>query len=108
VETAVRELRGYGYKASQQRLALLTALAAEPHQTIIELRWRCPRVGLVTTPEPGTLRRTRAGATPRPLGRAALRVDRGYLTFWGANRPRPLAFDPAGLLRSTYRWVAKI
>jgi Fur family ferric uptake transcriptional regulator len=44
----VRELRAHGYKASQQRLAVLKALAAEPRQNIVELRWRCPRVGLMT------------------------------------------------------------
>jgi Fur family transcriptional regulator, ferric uptake regulator len=72
VERAVRELRGYGYKASRQRLALLRALAAEPHQNIVELRWRCPRVGLVTInrnlelfAELGLVRRLDLGDEPR-------------------------------------------
>jgi Fur family ferric uptake transcriptional regulator len=48
VERAVRKLREHGYKVSQQRLAVLKVLAAEPRQSIVELRWRCPRVGLMT------------------------------------------------------------
>jgi Fur family ferric uptake transcriptional regulator len=47
-EGAVRKLRSHGYNASQQRVAVLKALAAEPRLSIVELRWRCPRVGLLT------------------------------------------------------------
>jgi Fur family ferric uptake transcriptional regulator len=45
----VRTLRDRGYNASPQRVEVLKALAAEPAQSILELRWRCPRVGLMTT-----------------------------------------------------------
>ena len=41
-------MRGRGYKATPQRLAVLGALAAEPHQSMGELRQRCPQVGIVT------------------------------------------------------------
>jgi len=44
----VGKLRGRGYKATPQRLAVLEALAAEQHQSLEELRGRCPGVGLVT------------------------------------------------------------
>ena len=41
-------LRGAGYKATPQRLAVLRALTAEQHQSLEEIRARCPEVGLVT------------------------------------------------------------
>ena len=44
----VSELRGAGYKATPQRVAVLGALAAEQHQSLEEIRSRCPEVGLVT------------------------------------------------------------
>ena len=42
------KIRGRGYKATPQRLAVVGALAAEPHQRLAEIRRRCPEVGLVT------------------------------------------------------------
>lgn len=41
-------MRGGGYKATPQRVAILEALAAEQHQSMGELRRRCPGVGIVT------------------------------------------------------------
>jgi Fur family transcriptional regulator, ferric uptake regulator len=41
-------MRGRGYKATPQRVAVLRALAAEQHQSMEEIRARCPEVGLVT------------------------------------------------------------
>lgn len=48
LETTAGKLRGLGYKATPQRLAVLGALAAGQHQSMEELRGRCPGVGLVT------------------------------------------------------------
>jgi Fur family ferric uptake transcriptional regulator len=48
LETVVGKIRGRGYKATPQRLAVLGALAAEQHQSLGEIRARCPEVGLVT------------------------------------------------------------
>ena len=48
VEAAVGNMRGRGYKATSQRLAVLRALATEQHQSIGELRRHCPQVGMVT------------------------------------------------------------
>ncbi len=48
VEAAVGNMRGRGYKATPQRLAVLRALATEQHQSIGELRRHCPQVGMVT------------------------------------------------------------
>ena len=45
---AVGKIRGRGYKATPQRLAVVGALAAEQHQSLAEIRERCPGVGLVT------------------------------------------------------------
>ena len=47
-ETAVGRIRGGGYKATPQRLAILKAIAAGQHQRMEEIRTRCPGVGLVT------------------------------------------------------------
>ena len=47
-ETAVGRIRGSGYKATPQRLAILGAIAAEQHQSMEEIRDRCRGVGLVT------------------------------------------------------------
>ena len=47
-EAAVGKMRGRGYKATPQRLAVLRALATEQHQSIGELRRHCPQVGMVT------------------------------------------------------------
>ena len=48
VESAVGKMRGGGYKVTPQRVAVLTALAAEQHQSLDEIRARCPGVGMVT------------------------------------------------------------
>jgi Fur family transcriptional regulator, ferric uptake regulator len=48
MEAVVGKIRDRGYKATPQRLAVLGALAAEQHQTLEEIRARCPEVGLVT------------------------------------------------------------
>ncbi len=48
LETAIRRMRGRGYKATLQRLAVLRALSEEQHQSLEEIRVRCPEVGLVT------------------------------------------------------------
>ena len=41
-------MRGRGYKATPQRVAVLRALAAEQHQSMEGIRARCPGVGIVT------------------------------------------------------------
>jgi Fur family ferric uptake transcriptional regulator len=41
-------MRGGGYKATPQRRAVLRALVEEQHQSLEEIRARCPEVGLVT------------------------------------------------------------
>jgi len=41
-------MRGGGYKATPQRAAVLRALSEEQHQSLEEIRARCPEVGLVT------------------------------------------------------------
>ncbi|HEX2097584.1 MAG TPA: Fur family transcriptional regulator [Rubrobacteraceae bacterium] len=41
-------MRGGGYKATPQRTAVLQALVAEQHQSLEEIRGRCPEVGLAT------------------------------------------------------------
>jgi Fur family transcriptional regulator, ferric uptake regulator len=45
---AIGKMRGGGYKTTPQRVAVLRALAEEQHQTLGEVRARCPEVGLVT------------------------------------------------------------
>ena len=72
VETAVGKLRGRGYKGTPQRRAVLEALAAEQHQSMGELRERCPQVGMVTVyrtldllTEQGLVRRLDLGDGPR-------------------------------------------
>jgi Fur family transcriptional regulator, ferric uptake regulator len=69
---AVGKIRGHGYKATPQRLAVLGALAAEQHQSLEEIRARCPEVGLVTIyrtldllSEIGAVRRLDLGDGPR-------------------------------------------
>jgi Fur family ferric uptake transcriptional regulator len=68
----VGKMRGRGYKATPQRLAVLGALAAERHQSLGEIRARCPEVGLVTVyrtldllSEIGAVRRLELGDGPR-------------------------------------------
>ncbi|MGI9048953.1 MAG: Fur family transcriptional regulator [Rubrobacteraceae bacterium] len=48
LETAIGRIRGSGYKVTPQRLAVLEAVAADQHQSMGELRRRCPGVGVVT------------------------------------------------------------
>jgi Fur family transcriptional regulator, ferric uptake regulator len=48
VEAIISRLRGSGYKVTPQRRAVLLALASERHQSLEEIRARCPEVGLVT------------------------------------------------------------
>ena len=45
---AIGRMRGGGHKATPQRVAVLRALAKEQHQSLEEVRARCPEVGLVT------------------------------------------------------------
>ena len=47
-EAVVSKLRGRGYKVTPQRVVVLEAVAAEQHQSLEEIRGRCPEVGLVT------------------------------------------------------------
>lgn len=47
-EIAIGKLRGCGYKATPQRLAVLAAISAGQHQGLEEIRARCPEVGMVT------------------------------------------------------------
>ena len=68
----IGKIRGRGYKATPQRLAVLRALAEEQHQSLEEIRARCPEVGLVTVyrtldllSEIGALRRLELGDGPR-------------------------------------------
>ena len=72
MEAVVGKIRGRGYKATPQRLAVLGALAAEQHQPLEEIRARCPEVGLVTVyraldllSEIGAVRRLDLGDGPR-------------------------------------------
>lgn len=65
-------MRGRGYKATPQRVAVLEALAADQHQSMAEIRERCPRVGMVTVyrtldlfSELGLVRRIELGDGPR-------------------------------------------
>lgn len=48
LERAVGKMRGRGYKVTPQRVAVLTALVAEQHQSLEGIRARCPGVGMVT------------------------------------------------------------
>jgi Fur family ferric uptake transcriptional regulator len=72
LSTVVGKIRGRGYKATPQRLAVLGALAAEQHQSLEGVRARCPGVGLVTVyrtldlfSEIGVVRRLDLGDGPR-------------------------------------------
>ena len=72
IEAVIGKIRGRGYKATPQRLAVLAALEAEQHQRFEEIRARCPGVGLVTIyrtldllAEIGALRRLDLGDGPR-------------------------------------------
>jgi Fur family transcriptional regulator, ferric uptake regulator len=48
LEAAAGKIRGGGYKATPQRLAVFAAVASEQHQSLEEIRVRCPEVGMVT------------------------------------------------------------
>jgi Fur family transcriptional regulator, ferric uptake regulator len=48
LRTAIGKMRGAGYKATPQRVVVLKALAEGQHQSLVEIRARCPDVGLVT------------------------------------------------------------
>ncbi len=48
MDAALGKMRGEGYKATPQRMAVLRALAEEQHQSLEEIHARCPEVGLVT------------------------------------------------------------
>jgi Fur family ferric uptake transcriptional regulator len=68
----VGRIQGLGHKATPQRLAVLRALIAEQHQSLGEIRARCPEVGLVTIyrtldllSEIGVVRRLDLGDGPR-------------------------------------------
>lgn len=70
--TAIGKMRGRGYKATPQRVAVLEALGAEQHQSLEDIRGRCPEVGLVTVyrtlgllGELGLVRRLDLGDGPR-------------------------------------------
>ncbi len=72
LETVVGKIRGRGYKATPQRLAVLAAIGAEQHQRLEEIRARCPEVGLVTIYRTldllsgiGAVRRLNLGDGPR-------------------------------------------
>jgi Fur family ferric uptake transcriptional regulator len=72
VDAAIRKMRGRGYRETPQRVAVLEALASEQHQSIEEIRGRCPGVGLVTVyrtldmlGELGLVRRLDLGDGPR-------------------------------------------
>jgi Fur family ferric uptake transcriptional regulator len=72
VEAAVGKIRGSGYKATPQRLAVLEAVAAEQHQSFEDIRARCPGVGMVTVYRTldllsglGLVRRLDLGGGPR-------------------------------------------
>ncbi|CAN5707043.1 Fur family transcriptional regulator [soil metagenome] len=71
-EVAAGKIRGSGYKATPQRLAVLEAVAAEQHQSLGGIRARCPEVGMVTVYRAldllsglGLVRRLDLGGGPR-------------------------------------------
>ena len=71
-EAAIGKLRGRGFKATPQRVAVLEAISAEQHQSMEEIRTRCPKVGMVTVyrtldllSELGLIRRLDLGDGPR-------------------------------------------
>ncbi len=47
-EMAAGKIRGAGYKATPQRLAVLGAISEQQHQSLEQIRARCPEVGMVT------------------------------------------------------------
>ncbi len=72
LEGIIGKIRGRGYKATPQRVAVLEAIRAEQHQSLEGIRSRCPWVGLVTVyrtldllSELGLVRRLDLGDGPR-------------------------------------------
>jgi len=72
LEAAAGKIRGGGYKATPQRLAVLAAVADEQHQSLEGIRARCPEVGMVTVYRTldllsglGLVRRLDLGSGPR-------------------------------------------
>lgn len=69
---AEEKIRRAGHKATPQRMAVVEALCEEQHQSLDELRSRCPEIGLVTVyrtldllSELGLVRRMDLGDRPR-------------------------------------------
>ena len=65
-------MRGRGYRATPQRLAVLRALDEEQHQSMREILRRCPEIGMATVyrtldllSELGIVRRMELGDGPR-------------------------------------------
>lgn len=48
LEGIIGKIRGRGYKATPQRVAVVEAISAEQHQSLEGIRSRCPGVGMVT------------------------------------------------------------
>lgn len=72
LESTIGKLRGRGYKATPQRFAVVEALLAAQHQSLDEIRKRCPQIGLVTVyrtldllDQLGLVRRLDLGDGPR-------------------------------------------
>jgi Fur family ferric uptake transcriptional regulator len=72
LEGIIGKIRGRGFKATPQRVAVLKAIRAEQHQSLERIRSRCPGVGLVTVyrtldllSELGLVRRLDLGDGPR-------------------------------------------
>lgn len=71
-ERAEEKIRRAGHKAMLQRMSVVGALCEEQHQSLDELRSRCPEIGLVTLyrtldllSELGLVRRMDLGDGPR-------------------------------------------
>lgn len=69
---AEEKIRRAGHKATPQRMAVVEALCEEQHQSLDEVRARCPEIGLVTVyrtldllSELGLVRRMDLGDRPR-------------------------------------------
>lgn len=72
LERIIGKIRGRGYKATPQRVAVVEAVSAEQHQSLEGIRSRCPGVGMVTVyrtldllSELGLVRRLDLGDGPR-------------------------------------------
>ncbi len=48
LEGIIGKIRGRGYKATPQRVAVLEAISSEQHQSLEGIRSHCPEVGMVT------------------------------------------------------------